>query len=194
MLGRQTPWKPSQPAMTSHSSSCSRALVAEADARPLRLEIVHARRRRPRRAAAPASSRALDQVLHDLRLAVDDDAAPAGELAQRMRCRSPSNCSSMPWWTSPSRCMRSPDPGVAEQLGRSPARARPRGRGARRTRGCAPRARPTRCPRGAAAARASGPRARRRRSRPASASVGGSRSSRTRWATANAPLAAGTPQ
>ena len=41
MLGRQTPWKPSQPAIRSHSELVLGAVLREADARELRLELVH---------------------------------------------------------------------------------------------------------------------------------------------------------
>ena len=59
------------------------ALVREADAGPLGLEIVdgdvgHLEEQRQARVEAEA-----DQVLHDLGLAVDHDRAPAGQLAQR---------------------------------------------------------------------------------------------------------------
>ena len=59
------------------------ALVHEAERRALALEAVHAHVRHlevQRRAAREARG---DEVLHDLGLAVDDDRAPVGEIAQR---------------------------------------------------------------------------------------------------------------
>ena len=74
MRRRQTPWKPSQPATTSHSSSLLRALVREARPRPL----ASRGRARSRPSTSKSSGRPGveprgDQVLDDLRLAVDDD-------------------------------------------------------------------------------------------------------------------------
>ena len=75
MLGRQTPWKPSQPAMTSHSSSRARAAVLEADPRPIGVEVVDADVGRLEQERETGVEPDPDEVLHDLRLTVDHDRA-----------------------------------------------------------------------------------------------------------------------
>src|SRR5581483_5806085 len=59
------------------------ALVPEADARASRVEIVDAHLLRLEQERKPALKPRRDQVLDHLGLAVDDDAAPAGEVAER---------------------------------------------------------------------------------------------------------------
>ena len=83
MLGRQTPWKPSQPAMTVALELVLLAVVAVADARPLGLEVVHRDVGDLEVQRQPVVETRGDQVLDDLVLAVDHDAAAAGQLAQR---------------------------------------------------------------------------------------------------------------
>ena len=136
---RQTPWKPSQPATTSHSSSCSSPSCAKRIARLLGVEVVHARRRRPRSSSgAPVASRAAIRSFTTSCLAVDRDrCARRSARSAAMRWRSPSNCSSMPWWTSPSRAQPLADARPRRAGRPCPARARRRGCAARRTRGCA---------------------------------------------------------
>ncbi len=79
IVGRQTPWKPSHPAMTSHSSTCCLTLVRIQHTRPLRLDlpdpdVVDIEQQRPSRGEPR-----LDQVLHDLRLPVHRDRLAPGE-------------------------------------------------------------------------------------------------------------------
>ena len=59
------------------------AIVGEADPRPLGLELVHADVVDLEEQRQPALQPRGDQVLDDLRLSVDHDRAPAGELAER---------------------------------------------------------------------------------------------------------------
>ena len=76
------PWKPSQPAMKSQASSCSRPSAVEDDLRPVALDIREAQRRRLEADVAAAGEAQRDQILHHLGLAIGRDASPAGELAQ----------------------------------------------------------------------------------------------------------------
>ena len=113
MLSRQTPWKPSQPAMKSQrellrrSPSCRYRI----DGR-VALEAVEPRRRSTsKRSAPPVVEPRGDQVLHDLVLAVDRDRAgrrsASGSRSGAARRRTAARC---PSWTSPSRSSRSPTP------------------------------------------------------------------------------------
>ena len=77
MLGRQTPWKPSQPAMTSHSSSCSAPSCVKRIAGTVGVEVVDAdvadlEQERRARGEPCLRSRSFD----DLCLAVDGDRPP----------------------------------------------------------------------------------------------------------------------
>ena len=81
--GRQMPWKPSQPAITSQCELALLAVRAVADERACR------RRGRARsrpcasnRISPPAGETGGDEVLHHLVLAIDGHAAPAGELGE----------------------------------------------------------------------------------------------------------------
>ena len=81
MLGRQMPWKPSQPAMKSHSSTCSVPFEPEAHAgrspsMPCNGDVLHLEMQRP----AGRDARG-HQILHHFLLAVDGHDM-AGELAE----------------------------------------------------------------------------------------------------------------
>ena len=160
---RQTPWKPSQPAMTSQRSSSSPKRITpfsgstEVD---LGLEAQLAAGLEPRG----------DQVLDHLLLPVDGDRAPAGQLGEVDPVALAAEAQLDAVVEHALALQPVADAGVGEHARRCRARARRRGRGSRRSRACAPPARPTRCPRAAADARAAAPRARRRRSPPASPS------------------------
>ena len=153
---RQTPWNPSQPAMKSHASSCSRrrGVKRTRGASPSRSCSAHVVDLEADGAAGRQARR--DQVLDHLLLAVDRD-RPAGELA-RSRCgaarrRSAARCRGARGPRGPSARRRR-----CRAAGRRcPARARRPGRAARRGRGCAPRARPTRCPAAASRCDSSSP-------------------------------------
>ena len=82
MLGRETPWNPSQPATTSHASSCSSPSWRVADRGPLAVEVVErdVGDSEPKRPAALEPRG--DQVLDDLRLPVHDDGL-ARQLVER---------------------------------------------------------------------------------------------------------------
>ena len=135
---RQTPWKPSQPAITSQSSSCRRRRADDARASRSRP------RRRPSRtgAAARVEPRG-DQILDHLRLAVDDDRPAAGELAHRHVVALAVELEVDAVVDDPLAVQTLADSG-ARAGRRCPARARRRGRAPRRSRGSGSRARPTR--------------------------------------------------
>ena len=80
--GRQTPWKPSQPAITSQRSSCaSPPWVKRIAGRSLSRSSTRTSSA-SNSGSAPAASRAREQVLDDLLLAVHRDAAAAGQLGE----------------------------------------------------------------------------------------------------------------
>ena len=81
MLGREMPWKPSQPATKSHSSSSSAPSCAYRDARALALEVVERDVLDLEEQRAAALQARGDQVLDDLGLAVDHDRL-AGQLVE----------------------------------------------------------------------------------------------------------------
>ena len=81
MLGRQMPWKPSQPPMKSQSISCVPAVVPEADYRRLAGEVVHADVVDLEQDLSAVGKPPRDQVLHHLLLAIDGDAL-ADQLAE----------------------------------------------------------------------------------------------------------------
>ena len=144
----------------------------------------------------PALEPRRDQVLDDLGLAVDDDRPAAGELARagsgaaRRRTGARSRGGRFP-----RACSRLADARLGEQVDGSLLEHACADRGARRSRGSGPRARPSRCPPARAAARASARPGRRRRCRPGCApSSFLVRGAATCWKTAKALFAAGTPQ
>ena len=97
-----------------------------------------------------------DQVLDDLGLAVDHDAAPAGQLAHRDVVPLAVELQVDAAVDDPLAVQPLGDARLARAARPSPARARRRGCAPRRSRGCGPRARPTRSrPGGAARARVS---------------------------------------
>ncbi len=83
MLGRQTPWKPSQPAITSHSSSSSRPSCRYRISGRSVSSVVHRDVRDLEVKGQTRLEAKADQVLDELGLAVDHDRAPVGEVAQR---------------------------------------------------------------------------------------------------------------
>ena len=114
IASRQTPWKPSQPAITSQRSSTSspswvkrtsgRARASTDDVGDL--EQQRQLRLQPRG----------DQVLDDLLLAVDGDRlARRSARSKSIRWPLPPKRSSMPSWTIPSRCRRSATPASSQQ-------------------------------------------------------------------------------
>ena len=80
MAGRQTPWKPSQPAITSHSSRCASPSCVKRHGRRRRID-AHIGDLEVQR--QPGGQPRVDQVLDHLLLAVDRDRPPAGEIGQR---------------------------------------------------------------------------------------------------------------
>ena len=125
------------------------ARVGEADRRPVAVEVgeldVRAleQRQRARRLARG------DQVLDDLLLPVDGDRR-VRRSARRSRSGAPRppKRSSIPWWTIPSRRIRSPTPGRVEQVGRALLEHAGADAPLEVLAAPAPRARPTRSPRG----------------------------------------------
>ena len=96
------------------------ALLSVADPRALRGRgRARATSSTSKSSGAPCVEPRRDQVLDDLGLAVDHDAAPPVRSLSGMRWRSPSNWSSIPWCTSPSRRRRSPTPACVEQVDRA---------------------------------------------------------------------------
>ena len=79
MLGRQTPWKPSQPATKSQPSSSASPLLSEADLGAWPVEPVDAEALGFESDRAAGREPGRDQVLHDLVLAVDRDRLAAGQ-------------------------------------------------------------------------------------------------------------------
>ena len=79
MLGRQMPWKPSQPPMKSQPSSWRAPVLREADPRPRPVDLVQSDVLDPEADLAAGGEPGRDQVLDDLVLAVDGDPAPAAE-------------------------------------------------------------------------------------------------------------------
>ena len=171
IAARETPWKPSQPATKSQrelgarappsvqvESRCVASSVAQAHVVDLEVQ------------GAASGEPCLDQVLHDLLLAVDRDRAATGELGQgdavRATRRSAARCRGA---RAPRARAGSPTP-VARSRSTVPLLEHA-GPHALLDVLAAARARapPTRCPRAAAGARAAARRARRRRCRPACA-------------------------
>ena len=104
--------------MKSQRSSCAPRSWRKRIAGDSRLEagerdVVDLEQQRP-----PGLEAGGDQILDDLLLAVDGDVRPPVSEGKSIRWRSPSNCSSMPSWTSPSRPSRSPTPDLAQQVDR----------------------------------------------------------------------------
>ena len=81
MLGRQTPWKPSQPAITSHSSSCLAPSWVNASRGRVGLQVRHRDVADLEQQRPAAFQPRLDQILDHLGLPVDDDRL-AGQLVE----------------------------------------------------------------------------------------------------------------
>ena len=152
--------EPSQPAMKSHSSSRSRPSWRKADHGQLGVEIVQAHVL-DLEAGSSAGGHAAPSIRSSMTscCAVDRDRAPAGQLAQRdamaARRRSAARCRGARRPSRVAAARRRP----ASRAGRpSPCSSTPaRTRALDVLAGCGSRARPIRCPRGAAGARAASP-------------------------------------
>ena len=81
--GRQTPWNPSQPAITSQSSRCSLAVVRVRTYGRVAVEVVHRDVVHLEQERQPVVEPRGDQILDHLGLPVDDDRRAAGQLAHR---------------------------------------------------------------------------------------------------------------
>ena len=83
-VGRQMPWKPSQPAITSQFEHLTAPFLrAEANARRPMLEVVNADVRHLEQDLSVVLDALGDEVLHHLVLSVDRDDLAAGEFGQR---------------------------------------------------------------------------------------------------------------
>ena len=78
----QTPWKPSQPATTSHSSSWQRPSCVEPQAGPPRRHAGHGHVLHLEVQGRSRAEAGGDEVLYDLGLPVDDDRRPSREVAE----------------------------------------------------------------------------------------------------------------
>ena len=123
----------------------------EADPRSLRVELVQRHVLDLEEERRAESSRARDEVLHDLGLPVDRRCCAAGQVAQRDPVALAGELELDAVVDDPLALHPLADARRRRGGRRCPARARRRGCAARRTRGCGPRARPTRCPRARAA-------------------------------------------